>query len=147
MAYRKYAVVLAARSRGMHWRVNAIGLPGRAAECHVQAGETTAVVEIHLFGKLRRHAPGFKPGGRAVIQMPVEPHDTIATVLARADIDTDRVYSLFFNFRLLAARSRMAYWLRYHQAPTDPLDWDLDVTVHDGDRIALFGRDMAALVV
>ncbi len=79
--------------------------------------------------------------------MAVEPHDTIATVLARADIDTDRVYSLFFNFRLLAARSRMAYWLRYHQAPTDPLDWDLDVTVHDGDRIALFGRDMAALVV
>ncbi len=79
--------------------------------------------------------------------MAVAPHDTIASVLERAGIDTDAVYSLFFNFRLLAARSRMAYWLRYHQAPADPLDWDLDVAVHDGDRIALFGRDMAALVV
>ena len=105
------------------------------------------MIEIHLFGKLRQAVPNLKAGGKAVIEISPLPDDTIASILERAGIDTDRIYSLFFNHKLLAARSRMALWLRYRQLCANPLDWDLNVPVKSGDRIGLFGRDMAALVV
>jgi hypothetical protein len=105
------------------------------------------MVEIHLFGELRQHAPDFKPGGNAVLKISPEQDDTIASILERAGIGIDEIYSLFFNFKLLAARSRMALWLRYQQLGANPLDWDLTIPVTSGDRIGLFGRDMAALVV
>ena len=41
----------------------------------------------------------------------------------------------------------MAYWIRYQQVNENPLDWNLEVAVKAGDRIGIFGRDMAALVV
>jgi hypothetical protein len=41
----------------------------------------------------------------------------------------------------------MANWLGYQQVRESPFDWDLKVPVKDGDRIGLFGEDMAALVV
>jgi hypothetical protein len=31
------------------------------------------------------------------------------------------------------------------QSEPDPSDWDLQVAVGDGDRLGLFGRDMAIL--
>ena len=41
----------------------------------------------------------------------------------------------------------MARWLRYQGATDNPLDWNLDVPLNSGDRLGIFGRDMAALVV
>ena len=41
----------------------------------------------------------------------------------------------------------MARWLGYQQVRPDPFDWNLSTPVKPGDRIGLFGRDMAALVV
>ena len=41
----------------------------------------------------------------------------------------------------------MARWMGYQQVRKDPFNWDLNVAVKPSDRIGLFGRDMAALVV
>jgi hypothetical protein len=48
---------------------------------------------------------------------------------------------------LLAARSGMASMVGYQQVRENPYNWDLNVIVNPLDRIGLFGRDMAALVV
>jgi hypothetical protein len=54
---------------------------------------------------------------------------------------------VFLNHKLLATRSAMARWLQYRQVRSNPFDWDLTVPIQSGDRLGLFGRDMAALVV
>jgi hypothetical protein len=41
----------------------------------------------------------------------------------------------------------MAKWMGYPQVRTDPFDWKLDIPINPDDRIGLFGRDMAALVI
>ena len=41
----------------------------------------------------------------------------------------------------------MAYRMGFQQVNEDPLDWNLEIALKEGDRIGLFGRDMAALVV
>jgi hypothetical protein len=62
-------------------------------------------------------------------------------------VSTEDIYSIFLNGKLLAARSGMARWLGYQQIRSNPFDWDLNVPVKSNDRIGLFGRDMAALVI
>jgi len=56
-------------------------------------------------------------------------------------------FALIFLATLLATRSAMAYWMRYQQVHKDPLEWKLDIPVKQGDRVGLFGKDMAALVI
>jgi hypothetical protein len=41
----------------------------------------------------------------------------------------------------------MASWIGHQKVRNDPFNWDLDIPVNSGDRIGLFGRDMAALVI
>jgi hypothetical protein len=41
----------------------------------------------------------------------------------------------------------MASMVGYRQVRGNPYNWDLNVAVNHSDRIGLFGRDMAALVV
>jgi hypothetical protein len=41
----------------------------------------------------------------------------------------------------------MAYWMRYQQVHEDPLKWKLDIPVKQGDRVGLFGKDIATLVI
>jgi hypothetical protein len=41
----------------------------------------------------------------------------------------------------------VAYWIRYQQVHENPLEWKLNIPVEAGDRIGLFGRDMAVLVI
>jgi len=55
--------------------------------------------------------------------------------------------SIFINSKLLAARSAMATWIGYRQVRADPFDWNLNMAVQPADRIAIFGRDMSALVI
>ena len=105
------------------------------------------MIEIHLYGKLRKMLDHDILSESNVLRLSPEPGETIASVFERMGISAEDVYSLFLNARLLAARSNMVRWLGYQQAGVDPLSWDLNVPVSSGDRIGLFGRDMAALVV
>jgi hypothetical protein len=82
-----------------------------------------------------------------VIRISPEPDDTIASILVKVEIPVEEIYSIFLNAKLLAAKSGMARWIGYQQARTDIFDWDLEIPINPGDRLGLFGRDMAALVV
>ncbi len=105
------------------------------------------MIEIHLYGKLRRYAPETLIEKGTAIRMHPEPGETLETLLKRLQIPIEEIYSIFLNAKLLAARSKMAAWIGHRRAGPDPLDWDLTVPVASGDRIGLFGRDMAALVI
>ncbi len=105
------------------------------------------MIEIHLYGKLRkRYGNGNHLEGN-ILKLAPEPGETMASVFKRTGISIQDVYSLFLNARLHATRSNMVRWLGYQQTEGDPLSWDLNIRVSSGDRIGVFGRDMAALVV
>ncbi len=102
-------------------------------------------VELHLYGKLRRYAQATGKGH--IVHVAPDEDETLASMLERVGLPSSEIYSIFFNSKLLAARSGMARWIGYQQVRADPFDWDLKIAVKAGDRIGLFGRDMAALVV
>ena len=102
------------------------------------------MVEIRLFGKLRRYT---KDNPDGIVRVSLESEETLDMLLARLGIPLEEIYSIFLNSKLLAARSGMARWMGDRQVRNDPFNWDLNVTVKPSDRIGLFGRDMAALVV
>lgn len=105
------------------------------------------MVEIHLYGKLRRYAGNLDTAKEHVISISPQTDETIESLLARMEISAKDIYSIFLNGKLLAARSGMARWMGYQQIRSNPFDWDLNIAVSSGDRIGLFGRDMAALVI
>jgi hypothetical protein len=102
------------------------------------------MAEIRLYGKLRRYA---QDSPDSIIRVSPEYNETLEILLNRLGIPLDDVYSIFYNSKLLAARSGMARWIGYQQVRSNPFDWDLSLTLKPSDRIGLFGRDMAALVV
>ncbi len=105
------------------------------------------MVDIRLYGKLRHFVKEPEAGHDNLMRIAPQPEETLQQLLARIGISLDEIYTIFLNSKLLASRSKMAYWMRYQQVNEDPLDWNLEVAVKSGDRIGLFGRDMAALVV
>ena len=105
------------------------------------------MVEIRLYGKLRRHVKGNHANRDNAIRVTPESDESLEALLARHEIPVDEIYSIFLNSKLLATRTGMATWIGYQQVRADPFDWNLNVTVKDADRIGLFGRDMAALVI
>ncbi len=105
------------------------------------------MVDIRLYGKLRRYISESRAGQGNVMKVTPRPEETLEQLLARIGIPLDDIYTIFFNSRLLVSRSQMAYWMRYQQVHENPLEWKLDVAVKAGDRVGIFGRDMAALVI
>ncbi|MEE4266061.1 MAG: hypothetical protein V2I56_25470 [Desulfobacteraceae bacterium] len=105
------------------------------------------MVEIRIYGKLRRYVQDISTGHDNVIRISPEPNETLEALLARLDIAVEKICSVFFNSKLLAARSGMASMVGYPQVSGNPYNWDLNLTLKTSDRIGLFGRDMAALVV
>ena len=105
------------------------------------------MVEIRVFGKLRRFIKNIPTDRDNVIRLPHEPDETLDTLLARLGIPVDEIYSIFYNSKLLAARSGMASMVGYRQVRGNPYDWNLKIALNPSDRIGLFGRDMATLVV
>ncbi len=105
------------------------------------------MTEIHLYGRLRRYTQDIQSDRDHVIRVSPAADETLQMLLARLEIPVDEIYSIFFNSKLLAARSAMASWIGYRQVRTNPFDWNLNVAVQTADRIGLFGRDMSALVV
>ena len=105
------------------------------------------MVEIRIYGKLRKYLKEPETAQSGILKLSVEPEETVMALLARIGIPLDAIYTIFLNSKLLASRSLMAYRMGYQQVRENPLDWELDVAVKAGDRIGLFGRDMSALVV
>lgn len=105
------------------------------------------IATIHLYGKLRRFAQESKASHGNVIEVAPKSGETLEQLLARVGIPLDDIYTIFFNSKLLATRSPMAHWIGYQQVHANALEWRLDIAVNAGDRIGLFGRDMAALVI
>jgi len=105
------------------------------------------MISIHLYGKLRRFAANKNPGDDSIINLEVSGRETLKDVLERSGIEIEELYTIFINSKLLATRTKMASHLGYQQANGDCHNWDLSILIKDGDRIGLFGRDMATLVV
>jgi hypothetical protein len=104
------------------------------------------MVEIRVYGKLRQVARDVPNDDDDVIRVSPEPGETLDNLLACIGIPVEEIYSIFYNSKLLAARSGMASMVGYPQVRGNPYDWDLKVAVNASDRIGLFGPDMAALV-
>jgi hypothetical protein len=107
------------------------------------------MVQIHLYGELRRHAPDPQPDRENVVQLTPRSEETVGTLLTQLGIQPDQVHHIFLNRALLSSRNTMALWLDYRQVQAGHLGKDLRLAtpVKSGDRVALFGQDMALLVI
>ena len=103
------------------------------------------MTEIHLYGKLRHYATNGRSARNSVIELELDTRETVTSLLSRVEIPVEEINHIFFNGRLLVSRTKAAAFLGFRQASSDLSDWDLDVPVDNGDRIGLFGRDMALL--
>ena len=103
------------------------------------------MIEIHFYGLLRRYAQD--PGCKSNCVVKLEPFsgETVASLLARLGVPVDEINHIFYNAKLLASRTKMASMMGFQQATSNLSDWNLDVPVDRGDRIGLFGADMALL--
>jgi len=82
------------------------------------------MIEIHLYGKLRRFAPNQDPAEDSVVHIPAKNGDTILDILGRLGIPLREIGSNIF------------------------LNWqysELNREVRDGDRLAVFPDDMQLL--
>jgi len=106
-------------------------------------------IEVHLYGKLRRYAPDPRLDQDCVVQFTPRPGETIKTVLERLGIPAAELGHIFLNGALLATPNGMAPWLRYQQAQADVFNREraLDILLGGNDRLGLFARDIAMLVV
>jgi hypothetical protein len=104
------------------------------------------VVEIHLYGKLRKLAPE-NVQEKGLVRVESKRKETLGELIQRIGLRVEQIYHVFYNAKLLATRNTMAPYLEYRQVHSDPHRWELDIELQDGDRIGLFGRDMPALVV
>lgn len=107
------------------------------------------MIEVHLYGDLRRYAEETSAESESVVQLPIDNHETVGSVLRQIGIDPAEVGQIFLNHRLLNTRSLMAFWLGYQSAkeriPTRGSY--LDAPVRSGDRLGIFPTKMAMLVV
>jgi hypothetical protein len=104
-------------------------------------------VEIHLYGKLRRYAPDARADRENVVRVTLKAGDTVRTALEHAGIAEEEVCHIFLNGALFSTHNSMAPWLGYRQAQANVHQRETDVVLKPGDRLGIFGHDMAALVV
>jgi len=107
------------------------------------------MIELHLYGDLRRYASGKTADGQFVVQLPGGNGETVGNVLHKAGIDPTGVGQVFLNGKLLYTRCSMAPWLGYQSAEERvPIGGSyLDASVRSGDRLGVFPTKMAMLVV
>jgi hypothetical protein len=106
------------------------------------------VVEVRLFGNLRRYAAGARPTTDTVLHLAVDEARTVGQVFARVGIDPAEVGNVFINGRLLP-RSAYPITLGYLLAADGPLTPEkyLGTPVQAGDRVGIFPRNMGSVVV
>jgi hypothetical protein len=107
------------------------------------------MVEVHLYGNLRRYAPQCGPQAPCALQVALEGSETVGELLARLGIPADEVCHAFLNGKLFWTRNSMAPYLGYQQVEDGRVRREpaLDRPLKLHDRLGLFGRDMALLVV
>ena len=81
------------------------------------------MIELHLYGKLRRFAPKQEIVGESVVMAHCEPGDCIGDVLTRMGVPHAETSNIFINGDLCA----------------------LSKDVEDGQRVGVFPDDMALL--
>ena len=87
-------------------------------------GSDNLVIEVHLYGKLRRFAESEAATSQSVVCVEALPGDTVQSLVDRLGISLDELgSSKFLNGRYA----------------------DLETTVKDGDRLGLFPDDMQLL--
>lgn len=104
------------------------------------------MIELHLYGNLRRLAPDKRGKGERIIQYESHPGETINMLLASLGVTPDQISTLFYNHKLLATRIPTAAIVEFRQVDQDPEGWNLDVPLQPGDRLGIFGTDMQILV-
>jgi hypothetical protein len=102
------------------------------------------MIEIHLYGNLREYAR-FRHPGEAVMQVETIPDETIKALLKRLEIPVEKINHVFYNSRLLVTRNKYAILYDLPQLNSHPEDWNLDLPIHAGDRLGLFGMDISLL--
>jgi len=107
------------------------------------------MIELHLYGDLRRHAREETTSGQSVVQLVIGDDETVGSVLRTARIDPVEVGQVFLNHKLLDSRCSMRPWLGYQSARERiPSGGSyLDAPVRSGDRLGLFPTNMAMLVI
>ena len=82
------------------------------------------MIEVHLYGKLRRFAEASSPNGDSVILVPTVKSENIGDIVDRVGIPREELgRNIFLNGNVSA----------------------LNREVHDGDRLGLFPTDMTLL--
>ena len=104
-------------------------------------------IEVHLYGRLSQRLSEHALRHKRVLSIEARPEETFGSLLARLGIRPEDLYTVFLNGSILVTRNGMAPWLRYQQVQDDVWNWDGDVALSPGDRLGLFGEDMALLVV
>jgi hypothetical protein len=105
------------------------------------------LIEVHLYGRLAQRHSERALRHKQVLYLEPRPAETFGSLLPRLGIQPEDLYTVFLNGSLLVTRNSMAPWLRYQQAQEDVWNWDSDVELSPGDRLGLFGDDMALIVV
>ena len=104
-------------------------------------------VQIHLYGKLRKYAPDPRADRENVLRVALKAGDTVRAALQHAGIAEDEICHIFLNGALFSTHNSMAPWLGYRQAQANVHQRETDIVLKPGDRLGIFGHDMAALVV
>jgi len=106
------------------------------------------MIEVRLFGNLQRYATEPKAVPGTAMYLPAEDPKTLGQILHQIGIDPEEVSNVFVNGRLLP-RSTYPITLGYPLAVDDLLSGDgyLSVPVRSGDRLGIFPRNMASVVV
>ncbi len=84
------------------------------------------MIEVHLYGKLRRFTDNQDPSRDSIIYSPVEAGDTIKDIIRRSGIPLEALSSNIFLNGEYSTLSR---------------------TVKDGDRLGIFPNDMQLLMI
>ncbi len=84
------------------------------------------MIEVHLYGKLRRFTDNQDPSRDSIARVPVKKGDTIEDIIGRIGIPLEEVGSnIFLNGRIFPLEKR----------------------VKDGDRLGIFPDNMAMVIV
>ena len=107
------------------------------------------MVEVRLYGSLRRYAPDSRPNRESVVCLEPQLGETVGTALERLGILPAEVYHVFLNGALLSTRNSMAPWLKYQKVrgASEQGSQGLNTPVQSGDRLGVFARDMGLLVI
>ena len=105
------------------------------------------MVEIRVYGKLRKQVTGKAEGSVTILEFEANSGKTLMDAVQWAGIKIEDIYTIFLNGGIVATHNSMACFLGYRQACKGVDNWSFEMPVKDGDRIGIFGFDMAALVI